>query len=103
MGFLQNARGLSLPEKIKSTDICQSLNIKPLLLRIEQSQLRGYGHVTQMSHEKTVKQLMDALPSGIKPKGRPRTRWRNYVEDLTWLRLEIPPAKLPLVAGNRDA
>ena len=32
-----------------------------------------------------------------------RPQGRNYVEDLAWSRLGIPPAKLPLVAGDRDA
>ena len=40
MGFLRKFRGLFLLDKIKSTGILQSLNIKPLLLRIEQLQLR---------------------------------------------------------------
>ena len=39
MGFLRKVR-VSLLDKVKSTDICQSLNIEPLLLRIERSQLR---------------------------------------------------------------
>ena len=60
-----------------------------------------------MFHVRTAKQPMDGLPSGKKPRRRnyvePRTRWRNYVEDLAWSRLGIPPAKLPLVAGDRDA
>ena len=59
-------RGISLLDKVKSTDIRQSLNIEPLLLRIERSQLPWYGHVTRMSHEQTAKQLMDALPNGKK-------------------------------------
>ena len=46
MGFLRKVRGLSLLDKVKSTDIRQSLNIEPLLLHKEQSQLRWYGHVT---------------------------------------------------------
>ena len=73
MGFLQKVRGLSLLDKVKSSNIRQSLNIEPLLLRIERSQLRWYGHVTQMSHEQTAKQLMNALPSGKRPRERPRT------------------------------
>ena len=56
-----------------------------------------------MSHERTAKQLMDALPSGKRLIGQPRTRWRNYIEDLEWPHLGIPPAKLPLVAGDQDA
>ena len=56
-----------------------------------------------MSHKQTAKQLRDALPSGKRPREQPRTRWRNYVEDLACSRLGILPAKLPLVAGDRDA
>ena len=52
---------------------------------------------------KKNQKLIDARPNGKRPRGRPRTRWRNYVEDLARSRLEIPPAKLPLVAGDRDA
>ena len=74
-----------------------------LLLHIERLQLRWYGHMTRMSHERTAKQLMDALPSGKRARGRPRTSWRNYVEDLFWSRRGIPPTKLPLVAGDCDA
>ena len=66
-------------------------------------QLCWNGHVTQMSHKQRAKQLTDALLSGKRPRGQPRTRWRNYVEDLARSRLEIPPAKLPLVAGDRNA
>ena len=42
MDFLLKVRSLSLLDKVKSTDIRQSLNIVPLLLRIEQSQLHWY-------------------------------------------------------------
>ena len=48
LGFLQKVRGLFRFEKVKSTDIRQSLNIKPLLIRVERSQLRSYGHATRM-------------------------------------------------------
>ena len=89
IGFLQKIRGLSLVDKVKSTDICQSLNIEPLLLRIEQSQLRWYGYVRRMSHERTAKQLMDTLPSSKRPREQPRTLWRYYVEELAWSRLEF--------------
>ena len=82
ISFLQEVRFLSLLYKVKSTDIRQSLNIEPLLLRMKRSQLRWYGHVTRISHKRTAKQLMDALPSGKRSRGQLRTRWRNYVEDL---------------------
>ena len=54
MVFLRKVRGLFLLDIVKSIDICQFLNIEPLLFRIERSQLRWYGHVTRMSHKQTA-------------------------------------------------
>ena len=52
MGFLRRISGLTLLDKVKSADIRESLN---MFLRLERSQLRGYGHVTRMSQGKTAK------------------------------------------------
>ena len=82
MDLFRKVRRLSLLDYLKSIGICQPLNIKPLLLRIKRSQLRWYGHVTRMSHERTAKQLMNTLLSGKRPRRRPKTLWRNYVKDL---------------------
>ena len=46
MRFLRKIRGLTLLDKVESADIRKSLNIESLLLRLERSQLRWYGHVT---------------------------------------------------------
>ena len=40
MELLGRISGLTLLNKVKSADICESLNIKSLLLRPERSQLR---------------------------------------------------------------
>ena len=103
MGFLRRISGLTLLDKVKSVDIRESLTIEPLLLRLERSQLRWYGHVTRMSQEITTKKLLYSTPIGRRPRGRPRTRWRDYVEDLWWSRLGIPPEHLSFVAEDRDA
>ena len=92
MGFLQKVRGLSLLDQVPSTDVCQSHNIEPLLLRTERSQLPWYDHVTPFSHKQTAKQLLDALLSGKNPRERVRICWRNYAEDLAWSHIENPPA-----------
>ena len=44
MGFLRRTSGLTLLDKVKTADIRESLNIESLLLRLETSQLRWYGH-----------------------------------------------------------
>ena len=85
------------------TRVRESLNIESLLLRLERSQLRWYGHVTRMSQERTAKKLLCSTLIGRRPRGRPRTRWRDYVEDLSWSRLGIPAKHLSFVAEDRDA
>ena len=51
MRFLRRISGLTLLDKVRSADIRESLNIKSLLLRLERSPLRRYGHGTQMCQE----------------------------------------------------
>ena len=102
MGFFRRISGLTLLDKTKSSDIREFLNIESLLLRLERSQLRWYGHVTRMSQER-AKTLLCSTPIGRRPRGRPTTRWRDYVEDLSWFRLGIPAEHLSFVAEDRDA
>ena len=106
--FLQRISGLSLLDKVKSADIRESLNIESLLFRLERSQLRWYGHVTRMSQERTAKKLLCSAPIGRRPRGRPRTRWRDYAKDLSWSRLGIPAEhilsqRIEMVEGSNSS
>ena len=103
LGVLRRINGLTLLDKVESADIRESLNIESLLLRLERSQLRWYGHVTRMSQERTAKRLLCSTPIGRRPRSRPRARWRDYVEDLSWSRLGIPAEHLFFDAEDRDA
>ena len=82
MGFSRRMSGLTVLDKCKSAGICESLNVESLLLRLERLQLRWYRHVTRMSQERTAKKRPCSTPIGRRPRGRPRTRWRDYIEDL---------------------
>ena len=103
MGFLRRINGSTSFDRVKSADDRKSLNIESLLLRLERSQLRWYGHVTRMPQERTVKKLLCSTPIGRRPRGRPRTRWRDYVEDLSWSRLGFPAEHISFVAKDRGA
>ena len=82
--------------------IRKSLNIEPLLLRIERSQLRWFGHVSRMPPERLPKQALHAKASGRRPVGRPRTRWTDYIEDLGWNRLGLRPSEMMEVMEDRE-
>jgi len=40
--------------------------------------------------------------TGKRPRGRPRTRWRDYTSDLAWSRLGVDPAELSEIAVDRE-
>ncbi|KAI3364012.1 hypothetical protein L3Q82_001226 [Scortum barcoo] len=71
-----------------------------LLLRIERSQLRWLGHLFRMPPGRLPREVFQACPTGRRPRGRPRTRWRDYVSRLAWERLGIPPEELEEVSGD---
>ena len=58
MRFLQRIEGVTLFNKMRSSEIRKCLNIKPLLFRIERSQLRWFGHVSRMPQERLPKQAL---------------------------------------------
>ena len=93
MSFLRRIEEVTLFSKVRSSEIRKSLNIEPLLLRIERSQLRWFGHVSRMPQERLPKQALLAKASGTRPVGRPRTRWTDYIEDLGWNRLGLRPSE----------
>ena len=102
MRFLRRIEGVTLFNKVRSSEIRKSLNIEPLLLRIERSQLRWFGHVSRMPHERLPKQALHAKANGRRPVGRPRTRWTDYIEDLGWNRLVLRPSEMMEVMEDRE-
>ena len=78
MRFLRRIEGATHFNKVRSSEIRKSLNIEPLLLQIERSQLRWFGNVSRMPQERLPKQLaLHAKANGRRPVGRPRTRCRD--------------------------
>ena len=76
--------------------------MEPLLLRIERSQLRWFGHVSRMPQERLPKQALLSKANGRRPVGRPRTRWTDYIEDLGWNRLGLRPSEIMEVMEDRE-
>ena len=102
MRFLRRIEGVTLFNKVRSSEIQKSLNIEPLLLRIERSQLRWFGHVSRMPQERLPKQALHAKANGRRPVGRPRTRWTDYIEDLGWNCFGLRPSEMMEVMEDRE-
>ena len=103
MSFLPRVAGLSLRDRVRSSDIWRELGVEPLLLRVERSQLRWFRHLTRMPPGRLPLEVFRARPTGRRPRGRPRTRWRDYISLLAWEHLGIPQEELDSVAGEKEA
>ncbi|KAK3540649.1 hypothetical protein QTP70_034466 [Hemibagrus guttatus] len=94
MSFLRRVAGCSLRDRERSSVTREELGVEPLLLHIERGQLRWLGHLFRMPPGRLPGEVFWACPTGKRPRGRPRTRWRDYVSRLAWERLGVPPEEL---------
>ncbi|KAK3516271.1 hypothetical protein QTP70_007251 [Hemibagrus guttatus] len=102
MSFLRRVAGHSLRDRVRSSVTREELGVEPLLLHIEMGQLRWLGHLFRMPPGRLPGEVFRACPTGKRRRGRPRTRWRDYVFRLAWERLGVPPEELEEVARERD-
>ncbi len=102
MSFLRRVAGRSLRERVRSSVTREKLRVEPLLLHIERGQLRWLGHLFRMPPGRLPGKLFWARPTGRRPRGRPRTRWRDYVSRLAWERLGVTPEELEEVSRERE-
>ncbi|KAK3528527.1 hypothetical protein QTP70_001730 [Hemibagrus guttatus] len=102
MSFLRRVAGHSLRDRVRSSVTREELGVEPLLLHIERGQLRWLGHLFRMPPGRLPGEVFRACPTGKRPWGRPRTRWRDYVFRLAWERLRVPPEELEEVSGERE-
>jgi len=102
MSFLHGVAGLSLRDRVRSSGIQRELEVELLLLHIERRQLRWFGHLIRMPPGCLPLEVSRARLTGRRPRGRPRTRWRDYISHLAWEHLGVPQEELESVAGERD-
>ncbi|KAK3508311.1 hypothetical protein QTP70_020019 [Hemibagrus guttatus] len=102
MSFLLRVAGRSLRDRVRSSVTREELGVEPLLLHIERGQLRWLRHLFRMPPGRLPGEVFRACPNGKRPRGRPRTRWRDYVFWLAWERLGVPPEELEEVARERE-
>ncbi|XP_055016887.1 AP-5 complex subunit sigma-1 isoform X2 [Boleophthalmus pectinirostris] len=102
MSFLRRVAGRSLRDRVRSSVTREELGVEPLLLHVERSQLRWLGHLFRMPPGRLPQEVFWACPTGRRPRGRPRTRWRDYVSRLAWERLGIPLEELEDVCVERE-
>ena len=101
MRFLRRIEGVTLFNKVCSSEIRKSLNIEPFLLGIEKPQLRWFGHGF-LPQKRLPKQALRAKANGKTPVGRPRTIGTNYTKNFRWNRLRLRPSEMKDMMEDRE-
>ena len=79
MKFLRGARGVTLRDHVRSTQIREDLGVEPITEFIERRQLSWWGHLQRMKVDRTVRQVWEAKVVGKRSKGRPQQTWDKAI------------------------
>ncbi|KAK3516010.1 hypothetical protein QTP70_000994 [Hemibagrus guttatus] len=102
MSILRRVAGRSLRDRVRSSVTREELGVEPLLLHIERGQLWWLAHLFWMPPGRLPGEVFRACPTEKRPRGRPKTRWRDYVSRLARKRLGVPPEELEEVSRERE-
>ena len=82
MRYLRQVAGFRRIDKVRNRTIREKLNTEMLLLKVERSQLRWFGHVLKITRNRLVYQVYSAGPNANRPRGRARARWTVEIRNL---------------------
>ena len=79
MKVLRLVKGVTRRDRLRNADIYDEFKIKPI---IQTDQLRWFGHVMRRDEETTAKKILDLNVKEKMPRGRPRTSWLKYIDNI---------------------
>ncbi|KAF6212004.1 hypothetical protein GE061_012522 [Apolygus lucorum] len=81
MRYLRRVEGKSRRDRVRNQTIRSNLHVDPLNRRVEEAQLRWFGHVVRMPDHRQPRMAWEARFPGRRSIGRPRRRWEENVQD----------------------
>ena len=86
--MLRYMAGVSLADRVLSTEVASRCGVKPLTVVMRENRLRWYGHVKRRQGEGVLGEVMEMEIPGTRPRGRPKKTWmKNIEEDMSQLNL----------------
>lgn len=82
MLYLRRVLGVTRKDRLRNSFIREELKVDSILNKIEQGQLRWYGHLIRMNNDIPVKGVWEAKMQGKRPRGRPTKTWNDTIEKI---------------------
>lgn len=79
MKILRKIAGVTRLDKIRNDRIRSDLNVISAVQKIEQQQLRWFGHIVRMNENRTVKMIWETEINKKRRRGRPRKKWNAEI------------------------
>ena len=92
MSFLRRVAGRSLSDRVRSSITWEELGVEPAPPHREEPAEAARASVSDPPWTPSSGGVPD-MPCRRRPRGRPRTRWSDYVTRLAWEGLEILPGR----------
>jgi len=73
--------GIKLKNIFRSKELRERLGIDDIALVLQQNRLHWYGHVLRKEDDNLVKKCMEYKVKGPRPRGRPKSTWREAVKE----------------------
>jgi len=67
-------------DRLRSKELRERLGIDDIALVLKQNRLHWYGHV--LRKDDSVKKCMEYAVEGLRPRGRPKSTWKEVVQGL---------------------
>ncbi|XP_030753324.1 uncharacterized protein LOC115880278 [Sitophilus oryzae] len=74
--------GVTRKDILRNSFIREEPKVDSILNKIEQCQLRWYGHLIRMNNDIPVKGVWEAKMQGKRPRGRPTKTWKDTIEKI---------------------
>lgn len=81
MKILRAIIGKTKRDRIRNERVRREVGVIPLLRRIDVTKIRWWGHLERMQEDRLAKRRWEWTPDGRRPRGRPRKRWKESVQD----------------------
>lgn len=82
MKYLRRVAGKTRRDRIRNDTIREQLAIPPLKATFHKRQLKWFGHVCRMQENRDPRKIMEARPTGKRPRGRPRILYNEHITRL---------------------